>query len=198
MVQGLRLETRGSVKWWDIFMKIKRFIVVGIIALGLFANISNPYADNPPSEEEKQHLSEALQNYIKYLPDLVLHVEQPAVEVEGKKYVHSGPDGLGPHFFYATIPYVTGGIRLLLNEGKEKEKVQLQLMMRECLKALADLLQDDENFKKAEYDPEYSLLSNNLHAGLALIPLIEEEGKMSLGILREDGWPKWNNDLRVP
>src|SRR3989338_5555648 len=115
------------------------------------------------AQAQKQILKESLQNYIQYLPSMMVHLRRSGT--------HEGQDAIAPYYLFSTIPYATAATQLLLEDATPEEKEELQHIQSELKSALHALIQEDGTF----YIPEYQASEYYVNPlfGLALIPLAE-------------------------
>ena len=128
------------------------------------------------NKEDREHirpqLISAIQNYVKHLPSLIAHLRR------GEGEPHMDPDRLAPYYLYATIPYQTAAIQMLIEENKPEEKEMLEKLKKEPKDAILSLVREDGQFYVPEYEPSPGYV--NPLFGLALIPLAEDCAKEDL------------------
>jgi hypothetical protein len=131
------------------------------------------YVNLPKNRDSiRKDLTSAIQNYGDHLPSLMAHLRRGGF--------HEGPDALAPYYLYATIPYQTAAIELLLQEGRQEgrqeekpeEKMMLEDLREKTKAAILSLVREDGQF----YVPEYFSSPGYVNPlfGLALIPLAKD------------------------
>jgi hypothetical protein len=119
----------------------------GSAARGVVASLALYLVDRDEGGNRKpkrrEELIKALKIFDNNLPFIMVHaLRRPYLQD-----AHYGKDGLGIHYFYPTIPYVTAAIRILDDEKKPGESAMLEKFRDRSLRALFKLIQPDGYFR---------------------------------------------------
>lgn len=137
------------------------------------------YQSDPKNKTFRDNLMYALSFYRDQFPFLMMHLRS--------RMPHVGIYQLASYYLYPSVPYATAAVTLLLRTSSGGEKEELLRIKEDLKEMLLSLIQEDGLFQPDGFMSGYE----NAMAGLALLPLAEEEcqpdkTKPSLGILTEE------------
>lgn len=126
-------------------------------------------ADNG-RERYRDRFVESIEVYNENLNSLMAHMLRDGA--------HIGADSLGSYYFYSTFPYVTSGIKMLLNDPSisDEQKKSLKNMQKNLKDKILDIFNDENGVfeKSGWYSYNGSASWINPLLGIGLLPLIEE------------------------